>query len=205
MNSSTKIIIFSTICIILFLVVYKYSKDEIYYVKSDVDNNVYAIRRGTKPEEFLKASANTLAEINKRIIILITHLDTKYKDYNDYYYFIKMLKNNYSYKILSEAAIDRRYTTFTIDKSDMHICLRTRDKKDDLYDINLLMYVVLHELAHLCNYTRTGMPINGHGTEFKKIFKLLVSEAMSINVYSYDDYTSRPQEYCGIILNSNIV
>jgi predicted SprT family Zn-dependent metalloprotease len=66
------------------------------------------------------------------------------------------------------------------------------------------MYVILHELAHLCNYDRNGYPIMGHGEEFRQIFKLLVAESMDIGVYKYENYTQKPEEYCGIMITTNI-
>lgn len=175
-------------------------------VKSDVDNNFYLIRRGNNKGEFyLKQSANILGEINIRITKLVDHLYSKYKDDMTRMYYIQKLKQGYNYNILSEAAIDSRYTTYTIDKQDMHVCLRTRDQDERLYDINLLMYVILHELAHLCNYDESGNPIEGHGKEFKDIFYLLVVEAVKIGIYNYVDYTETPQEYCGIIVSSTIL
>ena len=187
-------------CVIVFLY------DENVSIKSDVDNNFYLIRRGnTKGEYYLKQSANTLGEINLRIIKLIDYLYKKYKDDMTKMYFIKKLQSGYNSNILSEAAIDSRYTTYTIDKQDMHVCLRTRDKDEKLYDINLLMYVILHELAHLCNYDESGNPIEGHGKEFKDIFYLFVVEAIKLGVYTYIDYTEKPQEYCGIMVSSTIL
>ena len=60
-------------CVIIFLY------DENVSIKSDVDNNFYLIRRGnTKGEYYLKQSANTLGEINLRIIKLIDYLYKKY-------------------------------------------------------------------------------------------------------------------------------
>lgn len=203
----TMIYILIIILIVLFLSVrtcFVYS--ESLYIESAVDNNHYLIRRGkNKTDEFLKESANTLAEINNRVIQLIDHLDKKYKNDDTKMFFIKKLKENYSSSVLSEAAIDKRYTTYTIDKRDMHICLRTRDDEEKLYDINLLMYVVLHELAHLCNYTPGGHPIQGHGIEFKKIFRLLVQEGINIGIYKYENYTSNPKNYCGMVISSSIV
>jgi hypothetical protein len=129
----------------------------------------------------------------------------KYKTDNDRNYFIEMLKYNYKPSILSEAAVDKRYTTYTVDKQDMHVCLRTRDQQEKLYDVNLLMYVVLHELAHLCNYDRDKNPIQGHGKEFKDIFKFLVKESIDIGIYEYTNYAETPVEYCNIVISSQII
>ena len=107
--------------------------------------------------------------------------------------------------MISEGALDLRYTTYTIDKQDIHICLRTRDKFENIYDIDLLMYVVIHELAHLCNYDKNGSPIIGHGFEFKYIFKFLIEESIKIGIYKYTDYARNPKEYCGMQLSSSIL
>lgn len=200
------ILIFITVILLVYFFVTLKLYNENTYVKSDIDNNNYLIRQSdTKGNDYLKTSANTLAEINNRIIKLIDHLDTKYANDENKNYFIKKFKENYNPNVLSEAAIDNRYTTYTVDKQDMHICLRTRDDKEKIYDINLLMYVILHELAHLCNYNEIGHPIQGHGDEFKNIFKLLVVESILLNIYTYVDYTSQPEEYCGIIISSTIL
>jgi hypothetical protein len=183
-----------------------YTYNEVQYVESERDNILYKIRSGKKKSNgYLKDSANSLAEINDRIIRLINHLNEKYKNDNSKNYFIKILNKNYKADILSEAAIDNRYTTYTVDKQDMHICLRTRDNNEKIYDINILMYVVLHELAHLCNYDISGNPIIGHGYEFKNIFRLLVQESINIGIYEYKNYQKTPVEYCGIIINSTIL
>lgn len=197
------LILLAFLLVIYFIVKFLYNETS--YVKSKVDNNNYIIRRGNKNEVYLKDSADRLAEINLRIIKLIDHLDKKYQTDISKNYFIKYLKQNYKSDILSEAAFDNRYTTYTIDKQDMHVCLRTRDKNEDLYDINLLMYVILHELAHLCNYDRLGNPIIGHGIEFKNIFRLLIIESININIYKYTDYSETPHEYCGIMISTTIL
>ena len=198
------ILIFISLCFFAIYIISVYNEN--ISVKSDIDNNFYLIRRGnTKGEYYLKQSANTLGEINLRIIKLIDHLYKKYKDDMTKMYFLKKLKDSYSHSILSEAAVDSRYTTYTIDKQDMHVCLRTRDQDERLYDINLLMYVILHELAHLCNYDESGNPIEGHGKEFKDIFYLLVVEAIKLGIYTYTDYTEKPMEYCGIMVSSTIL
>jgi predicted metal-dependent hydrolase len=164
------------------------------------------IRRGhSKSAEFLKDSANTLAKINSRVERLIDYLDKNFASDPTKNYFIAKLKSNYNSYMISEAEVDPRYTTYTVDKEDMHICLRTRDKEENIYDINTLMYVVIHELSHLCNYTPDGTPIQGHGDEFKAIFRFLVQQAIKINIYNYTDYSTFPVSYCGINLSTQIV
>lgn len=192
--------------ILLFIIyhtVYTYSDVE--YMLSDIDNKTYMIRRGkNKSLEFLKESANTLALINRRIELLISMTLKKYKNDMSKIYFLNKLKQNYNPYKISEAYIDPRYTTYTIDKQDLHICLRTRDANEHIYDMNTLMYVCIHELAHMGNYSRDGTAIIGHGNEFKMVFKFLVQEAMKLGLYNYVDYKNVPVEYCKIVINSQI-
>lgn len=194
------------ILILYFVWISYYTYNENVYVKSDIDNNIYLIRRGkNKSNVFLKNSANTLAEINKRIFLLINSLEGKYNIDAKKFYFIKYLKRNYDASKLSEAAYDPKYTTYTVNKDEMHICLRTKDINENIYDVNLLMYVVLHELAHMSNYDESENPIQGHGDEFKNIFNILVTEAINNNIYIYRNYKENPTEYCGIMLTTSIV
>lgn len=198
------------ILVLIFLVciylLYSLNYQDTVYIRSSIDNNVYEIRSGNgKSRMYLQQSANTLAEINARIVRLIQHLNIKYANDHTRHHFLSQLQKRYSHTILSEAAIDNRYTTYTIDKEEMHVCLRTRDAHEKLYSTNTLMYVMLHELAHLSNYSPQGEPIQGHGKEFLEIFKLYVLEAIEIGVYTYIDYTQQPQEYCGIVISTSIV
>ena len=200
-----------TIILGLFLVVYLvynmiYVYSEIQYVTADLDGKTYMIRRGhNHTKTFLKESANTLAMINQRMEKLISHLDKNYSSDSSKNYFIKKLKQNYNPYMISEAAVDKRYTTYTVDKQNMHICLRTRNSEEKVYDMNTLMYVVLHESAHLANYSVDGTAIIGHGNEFKMIFKFLVEQSIKLGLYNYVDYANVPQEYCGILVQSQIV
>lgn len=199
--------IFLGLLLVIYLVynmIYVYS--EIQYVTADLDGKTYMIRRGNNhTKTFFKESANTLAMINQRMEKLIDHLEKDYSSDSSKNYFIKKLRYNYNPYMISEAALDKRYTTYTVDKQDMHICLRTRNSEEKVYDMNTLMYVVLHESAHLANYSQDGTAIIGHGNEFKMVFKFLVEQSIKIGIYNYVDYANIPQEYCGLIMNSNIL
>lgn len=200
---TVKLLLTSLLVIFIYVMYKQYCG--VHYEMSNVDNKYYKIRIMNKSRDFYKESADIMANINLRIEKLIDHLVLLYSDDASKNYFIRKLRQNYTHDILSEATIDKRYTTYTIDKSEMHICLRSRDKTESLYNIEVLMYVVLHELAHLCNYNKSGYPIIGHGAEFKNIFEFLVKEAIKIGVYKDQRFDVRPQEYCDIIINSNII
>lgn len=177
---------------------------EVTYVTSDKDNRKYMIRNRYN-DKMLKESANILSDINDRIERLLKAIVSKYEFHPRWGRIVSRLQSDYHPGVISEGAKDSRYTTFTIDKKEMHICLRTRDKQQKAYDMNTLMYVVIHELAHMANYDKNGFPIIGHGTEFVEIFKFLLKEAAMVKVYSYQDYSVNPEEYCGINIDSNVL
>lgn len=133
----------------------------------------------------------TLSGIENRIDILVESIDSRHPG------------NNITPRIrkckLSEARVEKNYTSYTIDKRDVKLCLRTRDNEKKIYDMNLLMFVVLHELAHVCNHGHTG-----HGPEFLSLFRFLISEAVSCGIYTYVDYAKQPVLYCGLVINSNV-
>lgn len=183
--------------IVIFIIfLHFYFSSETKWVQSDIDKHYYLVKNNKLNEVELKKSANILGEINRRVEKLIQRVNTLYPKLSEMYHRVN----------LSEAAIDTRYTTFTVDKRDINVCLRTRNDSQQLYDIDRLMYVVIHELAHMANWDRkTGQPIIGHGKEFIQIFKDLLKESIRLGIYNYIDYSKNPQEYCGLVITSNVL
>ena len=77
-------------------------------------------------------------------------------------------------------------------------CLRSKND-NKLHDINELMYVAIHEIAHV------GCPEIGHTPLFLKINKILLKQAVECNVYVYKNYSLYPEDYCGIKLSTTIL
>ena len=76
--------------------------------------------------------------------------------------------------------------SFTVNKQFMTLCLK--DENDEYYSDNMLMYVALHELAHvLCSEI-------GHTDKFHAIFDSLLEKAESKGFY--DPNIQRPSDYC---------
>lgn len=190
------------ICVVLvvLIILYLYKKN---YTRAIVySKNMIPFKVNKNIDyEFMKNSANILDSINSRVYILLTYLQKNYPKNPT----TIILVSKYSPNIISESKIKQNYTTYTVDKSLINICIRTRDDKQDVYDINLLMYVVIHELAHLCNFTYDMQPIIGHGVQFIEKFKFLVGASITCGIYKYEDYSRNNQEYCGIILSSQIL
>jgi hypothetical protein len=65
--------------------------------------------------------------------------------------------------------------SFTINKQHVYICMK--DEHGNYYDENMLVYVLLHELAHvLCDEV-------GHTDKYKQIFRSLLHRAHEADLY----------------------
>lgn len=67
--------------------------------------------------------------------------------------------------------------SYTINKTSTFLCLY--DENGDYYPINMLIYVLLHEVAHSINTKDIG-----HTEEFHRIFDELLERATQIGVYN---------------------
>mgnify|MGYP000978029137 FL=1 len=79
---------------------------------------------------------------------LLVNID-KLQDYDEY---IKLLDKNFNKErtvIYETNNQNMDITSFSVNKGEeLSICLNSR-KTGELHDINLLMYVIIHEMAHL--------------------------------------------------------
>ena len=65
------------------------------------------------------------------------------------------------------------YTSYSVNKGEEIVfCLKSRKDPYNLHDINLMMYVAIHELAHI------GCHEIGHTDLFKKIFAFYLEVAI---------------------------
>lgn len=176
--------------LIIIICVITYSKSKI-SVKSDIDGRFYTVKNNSLAKE----SANLLANINKNIIGLITYIKTNHSNV----VYIKNLEK-FDPDNLHENILNFD-TTYTVDKGKMILfCTGPRnEKKPRLYDINTMMYVAIHELAHVASNSI------GHTDEFKVNFTDLLNKAIKIGLYKYVDYSKEPINYCGIELTKNIL
>lgn len=76
--------------------------------------------------------------------------------------------------------------SYTINKKRIHLCLR--DEKGDYYDKNMLVYVLLHELAHV------RCPEIGHTPAFHETFNDLLKIAIDNQIY--DPQKPIIKDYC---------
>jgi hypothetical protein len=79
------------------------------------------------------------------------------------------------------------------------VCLRDKTKAPEypLIDLNTIMFVMLHEMAHLMTETI------GHTQEFWSNFRRILGDAVQVGIYSPVNYASRPTPYCGMTITDS--
>lgn len=158
---------------------------------SNVDGKMYSVKKGPHAQE----AADTLALINQKCSILVRSLPSSgaFAENN------KLLQARYNPGNITENILSQE-AAFTLNKGEqISFCLRTVDNQGRVYDINTLMYVAIHELAHI------GCKSTGHTPEFIEYFRYLIKEGMNKGVYRYIDYSKNPVNYCGVVIDESIV
>lgn len=85
-------------------------------------------------------------------------------------------------------------TAYSVNKGDeLVFCLR--DTNNQLHDINTMMFVAIHELAHIVTDELQ------HTDKFWKNMQLLIDQAEYIGVYEPVDYKFNATEYCGVTID----
>lgn len=82
-------------------------------------------------------------------------------------------------------------SAYTINKRTVYICLYDRET-GQVFDMNTLMYVTLHELAHVVTTQREA---DEHGPIFRRNFSRLLELAAQRGIY--DPSRPLPKSYCG--------
>jgi hypothetical protein len=188
-----------TLIIIVFIIVFYivFIMNDSSLVKFEIDGNVVLVRDMPDKEQ----SSKLLNELINRMYVLKKYVVDNRDKYPEYKEYIDQFNENFtkSRTKIYETSLTSEYTSYSINKGEeLVFCIRSKSTKK-LHDINLLMYVAVHELAH------TACPETGHTPLFNKIFKFLLERAMEIHLYYYEDYSNHPIEYCGMRLYTNIL
>ncbi len=159
-------------------------KTDVNYVVSKVDGRKYLVQNHADKQQ----AADNLATIRKNLVKLVQELKKKNKGNVD----IERMVNNFNPNNISESTQDNKYTSYSVNKGEKIVfCLRSRDEKNNLVELNTMMFVALHELAH------TMTKSIGHTQEFWDNFRILLKNARKLGIYERVNYDKKPVEYCG--------
>jgi len=189
-------ILISIIIIFIYIFLF-YNKKNIVLVSGKETTNKYLVYN----DENKSMAAEMLEQIINNMFKIRDYLYANIDKYSEFTQYIKQLHLNLNKNksLIYENDPNSKLTSFSINKGEeIAFCLKSK-QTGKIHNINLLMYVAIHEMAHI------ACPEIGHGNLFKKIFKFLTEIAILIKVYIKEDYEKEPIEYCGMILSSSIL
>lgn len=187
---------FLTILLVLFIcsISIKMYLDSDYFnltcIVSNVNGKEYCVRERSKSHLVADILAKTSIKMEK----LIEHLKEKYPERENVMRLVKKCKPSKIKEVLPTS----KYTAYSENKGEkLAFCATTSRDNQELIDENTLMFVALHEMAHIATKTI------GHNEEFWKNFRFLIHESKTINIYNPIDYNKNPKKYCGMTISDN--
>lgn len=184
------------------------------YCRSTVDNEYYLVR--DKPDKL--GASNLLATLRKNINgitdYMVDRLNNKMKEmakdeelsYKVNGQYINRLDKLIRGVILMESHENSVYTSYSVNKGEQIVfCIRSKNisnvlnNTNQIHDLNLIMYVALHEISHV------ACPERDHTPLFNKIFRFICNEAIKMGIYKRMDFRNNPEEYCGMTITDSII
>lgn len=191
MNQSWIVLLILSIAL-AYLLFDTYWSGDVEYVESSVDGHKYLVRSLPDKQE----AADLLAHIRASLERLVAHLEKAHPDDER----TRQIVINFKPDRIREGADNHKYTSYSVDKGETIVfCLRSRDGKDTLVDLNTMMFVSIHELAHI------GTKEYGHTDAFWANMKWLIEVAIDIGIYKKQDFERAPVKYCGVDIKTNLV
>lgn len=183
MQSFTSVFISAMLLSIIYIH-FENKKSDVNYVVSKVDNRKYLVQNHSDKQQ----AADNLATIRKNLIRLVQELKKTNQNNVD----VERMVNNFNPDNITESTKNNKYTSYSINKGEKIVfCLRSRDDTNKLVDLNIMMFVALHELAH------TMTKSIGHTEEFWNNFRILLRNARNLGIYERVNYDANPVDYCG--------
>ena len=176
---------FAIISIVAYMF-YSWYNPKLLYVRSRIDNKIYVVRDTQDKQQ----AADLLANVNKRLEKVVNKMKEKYGDSNKA---VTLLANRFKNHDIRESLPKSGQTSYSINKGEkIVLCVRARNSTESLTDINTIMFVALHELAHIMTISI------GHKKEFWDNFRFILAHAIKWKVWTPVNYNASPKPYCGI-------
>jgi predicted metal-dependent hydrolase len=186
------IVITLVVVILSFLLKYESVNSDLTYVTSTIDGRQYLVRNVSDKQK----ATDMLAQIRANLTKIVEYL----KDNNISDERVQLLVNRFNPDVLSESLPNTSYTSYSVDKGKKIVfCLRSKDEKAELIDMNTIMFVAIHELAHIMTKSI------GHTEEFWNNMRYLLKQGIKVGVYQKVDYSKNPVSYCGMQITSTVL
>jgi len=158
-------------------------------VKSQVDGKDYQVQN--LPDK--QAAADLMAQIHSNLETLINHYKTDPATIADPR--VKTMVERFNPDNMMENELTDDSTSYSENKGEkIVVCLREKSNGYPLIDENTIMFVILHEMAHLMTTTV------GHTPEFWTNFRRILQDGTSVGIYRAVNYSKSPVNYCGMTI-----
>lgn len=158
-------------------------------VRSRKDGNVYRVQDLPDKQE----AADHLANIRANMEKLIEHYKKDPSSMTDPR--VKVLVGRFNPDCFMENDIESNSTSYSENKGEkIVVCIRDKRPPHKFIDENTIMFVLLHEMAHLMT---TSV---GHTPEFWTNFKRILQDAVQCGIYTEVNYAREPTPYCGMTI-----
>lgn len=160
-------------------------------IVSTVDGKKYCVRERSN----IQKASDLLARTTEKLGYLVENVGQRYPDREN----VKKLVNNFNPTTIKETLPTSEYTAYSENKGEkLAFCLnKKKNDNNNLIDSNTLMFVAIHEIAHIMT---TSI---GHTEEFWNNFKFLLENAVELKIYTPVDYKKEPEGYCGMNITDN--
>lgn len=158
-------------------------------VRSSLNGQMYTVQNLPDKEE----AANRMAEVQGKIEKLINFYKEDPSTMGDPR--VRTMIDRFKPQNMIENDVNDDSTSYSENKGEkIVICLRDKTPGYPFVDLNTVMFVVLHEMAHLMSTTV------GHTPEFWANFRRILHDAIQAGVYENVNYAKNPVQYCGMTI-----
>jgi len=111
---------------------------------------------------------------------------------------VNVLASRFNPNNFIENDITADTTSYSENKGEkIVVCLRDKTPPYKFVDENTVMFVLLHEMAHLMSTTI------GHTPEFWANFKRVLHDSVKCGIYTAVNYSRQPTSYCGMTITDS--
>jgi hypothetical protein len=161
-------------------------------IKSNRDGREYSVQNLDNKQE----AAEYLAKLRENLQKMIERYKSDPSAMMDPR--IKTLVSRFNPENLVENDVNSDSTSYSENKGErIVVCIRDKTPPYDFVDENTVMFVLIHEMAHLMTLSV------GHTPEFWTNFKRLLHDGVSVGIYSAVNYSKIPTEYCGMTITDS--
>ena len=161
-------------------------------VQSTIDGHTYRVQNLPDKQD----AADKIAEIRAKLINFMDWYKADPSAMADPR--VKVMVERFNPETFIENDIHASTTSYSENKGEkIVVCIRDKRAPYPFADENTVMFVLLHEMAHLMTTTV------GHTPEFWANFKRILHDAVQCGLYSPVNYTHSPTDYCGMTITDS--